>query len=124
MLDNASNNDTMVEGIEKRAASEGIKLNASWARLRCMPHTIHLAALKVSYYYCIYHWLNGPQLLEAIGAISKSDSLKASSRNGNYQDSTTAPLSRVHDDEDQLGDVILIPDASGNILLAVDKVSC
>jgi hypothetical protein len=48
MLDNASNNDTMIEGIQKRAASEGIKIDAAWARLRCMPHTIHLAAIKVN----------------------------------------------------------------------------
>ena len=47
MLDNASNNDTMVEGIQSRAAKEGIHFDALWARLRCMPHTIHLAALKV-----------------------------------------------------------------------------
>jgi hypothetical protein len=70
-----------------------------------------------------------PQLLEAIGAISKSDVRKATSRKGNYQDSATAPLSRTHDDEavvqddgDQLDDVTLTPDASGQILPAVDKV--
>jgi hypothetical protein len=68
-------------------------------------------------------------LLEAIGAISKSDAHKATSQNGNYQDSTTAPLSRAHnheaviqDDGDQLDDVTFTPDASGNILPAVDKV--
>ena len=48
MLDNAYNNNTMVEGIKARAALEGIELNAAWARLRCMPHTIHLAAIKVA----------------------------------------------------------------------------
>ena len=37
----------MVEGIESRAAKEGIHLNAAWAHLCCMPHTIHLAAIKV-----------------------------------------------------------------------------
>jgi hypothetical protein len=47
MLNNASNNDTMVEGIQARTAKEGIYFDASWARLRCMPHTIHLAAIKV-----------------------------------------------------------------------------
>jgi hypothetical protein len=77
--------------------------------------------------YCL---LNRPQLLEAIGAISKSDSAQATSRSGNYQDSTSAPLTRAHDDEvagqddgNQLGDIALTPDVSGNILLAVDKVS-
>ena len=72
------------------------------------------------------------QLLEAIGAISKGDAWKASSQSGNYQDSTTAPLSRTHDDEaagqddvDQLEDLTLTPDsdASVNILPAVNKVS-
>ena len=48
MLDNASNNNTIVDAIAGHAASEGIKLNATWAWLRCMPHTIHLAAIKVS----------------------------------------------------------------------------
>jgi len=48
MLDNASNNDTMVDGIQSRAAKEGIYFDASCARLRCMPHTIHLATIKVS----------------------------------------------------------------------------
>jgi hypothetical protein len=130
MLDNASNNDTMIEGIQKRAASEGIKINAAWARLRCMPHTIHLAAIKVNQVHCMDSRLNCPQLLEAIGAVSKSDSSKATSRNGNYQDSATTPLSRAYDDEAagqddgyQLCDVTLAPDASGHILVAVDKVS-
>ena len=74
--------------------------------------------------------LNCPQLLEAIGAVSKSDGSKAASWNGNYQDSINAPLSRAHDNEaagqddgGRLGDVTLTPDASGHILLAVDKVS-
>ena len=48
MLDNASNNNTMVNAIAGHTASEGIKLNATWAQLRCMPHTIHLVAIKVS----------------------------------------------------------------------------
>ena len=47
MLDNATNNDTMVEGIQRRAALEGIVFNATWAHLRCLPHTVHLAAVKV-----------------------------------------------------------------------------
>jgi hypothetical protein len=47
MLDNASNNDTFVDGIERRSKKAGVPFNAMWARLRCMPHTIHLAAIKV-----------------------------------------------------------------------------
>jgi hypothetical protein len=48
MMDNASNNDTLIQGIVDLAESKGIKLNAQWIRLRCMPHTVHLAVLKVS----------------------------------------------------------------------------
>jgi hypothetical protein len=47
IMDNATNNDTMVEGIEARCKAIGIKFSAKHARLRCMPHTCHLAALKV-----------------------------------------------------------------------------
>jgi len=31
VLDNASNNDIMVQGIQKWAASEGIEMDAAWA---------------------------------------------------------------------------------------------
>ena len=47
MLDNMLNNDTFVDGIEHCAKKAGIPFNASWACLCCMPHTIHLAAIKV-----------------------------------------------------------------------------
>jgi hypothetical protein len=47
MTDNASNNDTLVENIEKHCWECGIPFNAVHARLRCMPHTVHLAAIKV-----------------------------------------------------------------------------
>ncbi len=47
MGDNASNMDTFVDGIVLHAEKMQITINAEWARLRCMPHTIHLAALKV-----------------------------------------------------------------------------
>jgi hypothetical protein len=133
MLDNASNNNTMIEGIARRAALEGITLNPAWARLRCMPHTIHLAAVRVnSFFLTVFHiiYLDYYQLLEAIGAISGSDAQKASSRKGNYQDATTASLSRTHDNEaagqedgDQPeGDITLLPDQSGSIFSAIDKV--
>jgi hypothetical protein len=48
MTDNASNNNTLVDGIVERAKKQGISMNGDWVRLRCMPHTVHLAALKVS----------------------------------------------------------------------------
>ncbi|KAJ7938837.1 hypothetical protein B0H13DRAFT_1851417 [Mycena leptocephala] len=53
------------------------------ARIRCMPHTAHLAAIK---------------LLEAIGAISKSARKKAEGKGASYQDSVTASLAREDDD--------------------------
>lgn len=55
MTDNASNNNTLIDGIVDRAKKQGISLNADWIRLRCMPHTVHLAALKVSSigFFCI-----------------------------------------------------------------------
>jgi hypothetical protein len=48
MMDNASNNNTLIRGIVTLAERKGISLNAEWIRLRCMPHTVHLAVLKVS----------------------------------------------------------------------------
>jgi hypothetical protein len=43
MMDNASNNDTMIDAIAKKHTN----YDPRWIRLRCMPHTVHLAALKV-----------------------------------------------------------------------------
>jgi len=48
MMDNASNMDTFVEAIQQLAEAVNISFNATWARLRCMPHTVHLAAIEVS----------------------------------------------------------------------------
>jgi len=47
MGDNASNMDTFVTGVVSRAEDMQITIKTEWARLRCMPHTVHLAALKV-----------------------------------------------------------------------------
>ena len=47
MMDNATNNDTLTTSIETRCHALGIEFSARHARMRCMPHTIHLAALKV-----------------------------------------------------------------------------
>ena len=46
-MDNASNNDTMVEHLEELLWHNLIRFNPSYARMRCMPHTVHLAALEV-----------------------------------------------------------------------------
>jgi hypothetical protein len=48
MTDNAANNNTLVDGIVARAKNQGVSMNGEWVRLRCMPHTVHLAALKVN----------------------------------------------------------------------------
>lgn len=109
MMDNATNNDTLVDGIEDRCKAEGIKFTKKEARLRCMPHTVHLAALKVCYLYHLHvassSLTKHVQLLEAIGAISSSDSTKAAELS-NYQDSVTEPVARQHD-----GDAALQEDA-------------
>lgn len=51
VMDNASNNDTMVEAIAQKCRENNIEFSAKDSRLRCMPHTVHLAALKVSEIY-------------------------------------------------------------------------
>jgi hypothetical protein len=47
-MDNATNNDTMVVALEKKCLKENIPFSSDRARMRCMPHTVHLAAIKVS----------------------------------------------------------------------------
>ena len=49
MADNVSNNDSMINEIVALAREDekAIELNAQWVRMRCMLHTVHLAALKV-----------------------------------------------------------------------------
>lgn len=46
-MDNAPNNDTLVEHLALKCAVAGIRFDATAARIRCMPHTGHLAAIKV-----------------------------------------------------------------------------
>jgi len=48
MMDNASNNDTLMEALESKCHEAGMEFSASDSRMRCMPHTIHLAAIKVN----------------------------------------------------------------------------
>lgn len=47
--DNASNNDTMVDALARLSIEQGYVFDADEGRLRCMPHTVHLAALEASY---------------------------------------------------------------------------
>ena len=44
--DNTSNNDTMMEELERLHKAKGLEFNSLWARLRCMPHTVHLSELE------------------------------------------------------------------------------
>ncbi|KAJ7683988.1 hypothetical protein B0H17DRAFT_941152, partial [Mycena rosella] len=74
MMDNATNNDTLVQAIERMCAAKNIKFSAKNSCLRCMPHTVHLAVL---------------QLLEAIGAVEKSPT-KKNANSSPYQESVTA----------------------------------
>ena len=39
MADNASNNNTMYDELERLCDNEDIQFNAWWAHLCCMPHT-------------------------------------------------------------------------------------
>jgi len=47
MMDNASNNDTLMEALESWCQGAGIEFSATAVHMWCMPHTIHLAAIKV-----------------------------------------------------------------------------
>jgi hypothetical protein len=50
VMDNTSNNNTMMASLERQCNQLGIQFSAQEARMRCMPHTVHLAALKVLIY--------------------------------------------------------------------------
>ena len=49
-MDNASDNDMLMVSLEQQCEKEGIRFLAWEACMRCMPHTIHLAAIKVIQY--------------------------------------------------------------------------
>lgn len=46
-MDNATNNDTMMEELSRRFAQEGILFDARENRIRCLPHIVHLSAREV-----------------------------------------------------------------------------
>ncbi|KAJ7112849.1 hypothetical protein C8R43DRAFT_852183, partial [Mycena crocata] len=89
VMDNATNNDTMVEAFERKCREEGIPFSSNDARMRCMPHTIHLSALK---------------LLEAIGVLTKEEkqASEGRSRGTTYQEYATESLN--HDTDNNAGD--------------------
>ncbi|KAJ2928008.1 hypothetical protein H1R20_g9078, partial [Candolleomyces eurysporus] len=84
VMDNATNNDTLVDAFERRCQAAQIPFSAADARLRCMPHIIHLAAL---------------QLLEGIGAIDPTELRTASP----YQQDVAASLFADASDENLEG---------------------
>jgi hypothetical protein len=47
-MDNATNNDTMMRTLEQFHRAEGYEFDAEQSRLRCLPHTVHLAAIEVN----------------------------------------------------------------------------
>ena len=69
-MDNASNNDTMVKAIETRCQERGIAFSASHSRLRCMPHTCHLAALKVAISYLKHSSITDHKILSCLRGLA------------------------------------------------------
>ncbi|KAF8817342.1 hypothetical protein BYT27DRAFT_7075321, partial [Phlegmacium glaucopus] len=111
MMDNASNNDTLMEALESRCEGAGIEFSASAARMRCMPHTIHLAAIK---------------LLKRIGIMLKSNATHVSS-NVNYQDDLNVGLDCAHDvdptaTEDEVDNEAISAEPTDLAKAAVQKV--
>lgn len=102
-MDNATNNDTLVAAFERRCRTEGIEFSSTDTRMRCMPHTIHLSALKVLNSTRASFWLTKIiyQLLEAIGALTKEEkrTAKSKSRGSVYQESATESLRREADED-------------------------
>jgi hypothetical protein len=45
----ALNNNTMVQHSQQKCKDRGIEFDTEEARIRCMPHIVHLAAIKVAY---------------------------------------------------------------------------
>jgi len=90
-MDNASNNNTLMVSLEKRCSERGVPFSVTNARMRCLPHTVHLSVIK---------------LLEGIGAMSKAEGQKASVCSVNYQDNITTPLNRIYDNDTMANDEI------------------
>jgi hypothetical protein len=97
VMDNATNNDTLVEHFTRHCSEKDIYFSEIDGRLRCLPHTIHLAALKVilsPYTILMKLW----QLLEALGALTKTQKKNAKlNRGSSYQETATESVSRDQD---------------------------
>ncbi|KAJ7508005.1 hypothetical protein B0H11DRAFT_1704578, partial [Mycena galericulata] len=71
-MDNASNNDTLMQHLAIKFHLKHVPFDPVLARIRCLPHTSHLAAIEVrSKKCCQYYTLIVSKLLKAIGAISE-----------------------------------------------------
>ena len=46
-MDNASNNNTKIEHLETLLLDDSVEFVPSDVRMRCMPHTVHLAVTEV-----------------------------------------------------------------------------
>jgi hypothetical protein len=101
-MDNATNNDTMVAAFERRYTEKGFTFSKDDARMRCMPHTIHLSALKVRvdfYIDVVGQLFVYYQLLEAIGALTKDEKNTAESKSrGMYQEAATESVRKEADE--------------------------
>jgi hypothetical protein len=47
VMDNTSNNNTLVTSLEQRCKEWGVPFSAQDAQMCCMPHTVYLATIKV-----------------------------------------------------------------------------
>ncbi|PBK85247.1 hypothetical protein ARMGADRAFT_942238, partial [Armillaria gallica] len=47
VMDNMMNNDTIIDAMKQKYFLEGIEFSTHESCLHCMPHTVHLAAIKV-----------------------------------------------------------------------------
>jgi hypothetical protein len=45
---NASNNNMLMTSLEQQCEEQGVPFSAQDSWMRCMPHTVYLAAIKVS----------------------------------------------------------------------------
>ena len=127
--DNATNNDTMMEGLELLLAGDRIEFGAEEARVHCMPHCASSsngggwALFQLLYFTSLYQLIIS-QLLKSIGAFK--DDKKGS--NSAYRDSVTTPISREHDDnamgyEEEVNEDLDPGSVLSEVLTAIEKVS-
>jgi hypothetical protein len=97
VCDNASNNDTLIRALARKCHERGIPFVSSWARIRCMPHILHLAATEASHLLWIQiiggSKLKINQILDSIDAMSRTKTPLAADMN--YQDAVNACANRA-----------------------------